>query len=254
GTTSSGATLNLTNQVTWSSSSQQIATITQAGLATAVAKGTDTITALYTNPTGGTTVAGTATLTVTVGTSQQFTSVTIVPNSQTLSTLNQTAQFIALATSGTTGLQQDVTNSPQLKWSSSLPAAGWMSSTGLAKDLAAGNSTITAVLTNSDGSVVSNTATLTTALTAAPQDLLSLTIIPNSITLGNLQATGQFLAIGTFATPPYVRDLTNTATWITSAPNVFPVTTNNSASPTSGSQNGGVASVWGYGNAVLIAE
>jgi hypothetical protein len=254
GTTSSGATLNLTNQVTWSSSSSQIATITQAGLATAVAKGTDTITALYTNTTGGTTVAGTAALTVTVGTSQQFTSVTIVPSSQTLSTLNQTAQFIALATSGTTGLQQDVTNSPQLKWSSSLPAAGWMGSTGLAKDLAAGNSTITAVLTNSDGSVVSNTATLTTTLTAAPQDLLSLKIIPDSIGVGNLQATGQFLAIGTFATPPYIRDLTNSATWITSAPNVFPVTTNNSAAPTSGSQNGGVVSAWGNGGAAIIAE
>ena len=61
---------------------------------------------------------------------------------------------------------------------------------------------------------------------------LSLTIIPSSIGLGNLQGTGQFPAIGTFSSPPYVRDLTNTATWITSAPNVFPVTTNNSAAPT----------------------
>lgn len=257
GTTSSGATLNLTNQVTWSSSSPQIATITQAGLATAVAKGTGTITALYTNPTGGTTVAGTATLTVTVGTSQQFTSLTILPNSQILSTLNQTSQFIALATSGTTGLQQDVTNSPQLTWSSSLPGAGFISPSGQAKNLAAGNSTITAVLKNSDGSVVSNSATLTTSLTAAPQDLLSLTIIPSSIGVLNLQGTGQFLAIGTFATPPYVRDLTNSAQWITSAPNVFPVTTNSpvpGAPPTAGSQNGGVASAWGSGGATIIAE
>jgi len=255
GTTSSGATVNLGGQVAWSSSSPQIATIGgTTGLATAVGQGTATITALYNNSAGGTVVAGTATFIVVGGTTQQFTAVTIVPNSQTLSTLNETAQFIALATSGTTGLQQDVTSSPQLTWSSSVPSAGSISATGLAKNLAAANSTITAVLTNSDGSVVSNTATLATTLTAAPQDLLSLAIIPSSITVGNLQATGQFLAIGTFATAPYIRDLTNSAQWITSAPNVFPVTTNNSAAPTSGSQNGGVASAYGTGGAVIIAE
>jgi uncharacterized protein YjdB len=256
GTTSSGATVNLTNQVAWTSSSPQIATINATtGLATGVGKGNATITAIY-NASGGTVITGTATFTVLGGASQQFTAVTILPSSQTLSTLNETAQFIALATSGTTGLQQDVTSAAQLKWTSSLPSAGSISATGLAKNLASGNSTITAVLTNSDGSVVSNSATLTTTLTAAPQDLLSLTIIPSSITLGNLQATGQFLAIGTFATPPYVRDITNSAQtqWITSAPNVFPVTTNNSAGVTSGSQNAGVASAFGNGTGVIVAE
>jgi hypothetical protein len=257
GTTSSGATVNLTNQVAWTSSSKQIVTIgATTGLATGVGQGSATITAIYNNTTGGTVVTGSATFTVLGGTTQQFTAVTILPSSQTLSTLNQTAQFIALATSGTTGLQQDVTSSPQLKWNSSLPSAGSISATGLAKNLAAGNGSITAVLTNSDGSVVSNSATLTTTLTAAPQDLLSVTIIPSGITLGNLQATGQFLAIGTFATPPYVRDITNSAQtqWITSAPNVFPVTTNNSAGVTSGSQNAGIASAFGNGTGVIVAE
>lgn len=255
GTTSSGATINLTNQVAWSSSSTQIATIGAAtGLATASSRGTSTITAIYANTSGGTSVAGTATFNVTGGTTQQFTAVTILPSAQTLSTLNQTAQFVALATSGTTGLQQDVTNSPQLKWNSSLPAVGSINATGLAKDLGTGNSLIAAELTNSDGSIVTGTATLATTLTAAPQDLLSLAIIPSSIGVGNLRGTGQFLAVGTFSTPPYVRDLTDTATWITSAPNVFPVTTNNSASPSSGSQNGGVVSAWGSGSAAIIAE
>jgi hypothetical protein len=255
GTTSSGATVNLTNQVAWTSSTSQIATINAStGLATGVGKGTATITAIYNNTTGGTVVTGTATFTVLGGAAQQFTAVTILPSSQTLSSLGQTAQFIALATSGTTGLQQDVTNSPQLKWNSSVPAAGSISATGLAKDLASGNSTITAELTNSDGSVISNTATLSTTLTALPQDLLSLTIIPSTLGVLNLQGTGQFLAIGTFATPPFVRDLTNSATWITSAPNVFPVTTNNSAGVTSGSQNGGVVSAFGSGGASITAE
>jgi Bacterial Ig-like domain (group 2) len=255
GTTSSGATVNLSNQVAWSSSSPQIATInTTTGLATGVGKGSTTITAIYTNVAGGTVVTGTATFTVEGGASQQFTAVTILPSSQTLSSLGQTAQFIALATSGTTGLQQDVTSSPQLKWSSSVPSAGSISATGLAKDLGAGDSTVAAVLTNSDGSVISNTATLSTTLTAAPQDLLSLTIIPSSIGLQNLQGSGQFLAIGTFSTTPYVRDVTNSAQWITTAPNVFPVTTNNSVPPSAGTQNGGVATAFGTGSATIVAE
>ena len=52
------------NQVTWSSSSTQIATISPAsGLATAVGRGSiTTITALYTNSPGGTVASGSATL------------------------------------------------------------------------------------------------------------------------------------------------------------------------------------------------
>jgi Bacterial Ig-like domain (group 2) len=264
GTTSSGATVNLTSQVAWSSSSPSIATVNATtGVATAVAKGSVTITAIYSN--AGTIVTGTATFNVTGGTTQQFTNLTILPSSQTLSVLNQQAQFIALATSGTTGLQQDVTNSTQIKWSSSASTIGSVSTTGLAKDLSAGVSTITAVFTNSDGSVVSNSATLTTSLTAVPSDLLSLSIIPSSISLGNLHATGQFLAIGSFSTPPYTRDVTNLVQWITSAPNVFPITTNCgsgapltllscSPPPVAGSQNGGVASAYGIGTGVIVAE
>jgi uncharacterized protein YjdB len=263
GTTSSGATVNLSNQVAWTSSSPQIATINAStGLATGVGKGSSTITAIYNNTTGGTVVTGTATFTVLGGTTQQFTSLTILPNAQTLTVLNQQAQFIALATSGVTGLQQDMTSSPQIKWTSSAPTIGSVGSTGIAKDLGAGSSTITAVFTNSDGSVVSNSATLATSLTAVPQDLLSLSIIPSTLGVLNLQGTGQFLATGSFSTPPYTRDLTNSVQWITTAPNVFPVTTNCgsgapancSPAPLAGSQNGGVASAYGSGGAVMVAE
>jgi uncharacterized protein YjdB len=260
GTTSSGATENLTNQVTWASSSPQIATIVATGLATAVTKGTATITALYS--TAGTVVTGTATLTVTVGTTQQFTSLTILPDAQTLTVLNQQAQFIALGTSGATGLQQDVTSSPQIKWSSSAATIGSVSSTGVAKDLGAGLSTITAEFTNSDGSVVTNSATLTTSLTAVAADLLSLSIIPSPVDLADLQVSIQFLAIGAFSTPPYTRDLTNSVQWITTLPNIFPVTTNCgsgapancSPPPLAGSQNGGVATDYGSGSGLIVAE
>jgi len=254
GTTSTGATVNLTNQVAWTSSSTQIATIGgTTGLASAVGQGTSTITALYTNTGGGTVIAGTATFTVVGGTAEKFTAVTITPGSQALSASGQTGQFIALATSGSTGLQTDVTSSGQIKWSSSSPSIVSVSATGLATGLSAGSSTITAELTNTDGSVVSATATVEVSITPAPEPLLSLTIIPSSITVGNLQDTGQFLAIGTYATAPYTRDLTNSPnlTWISATPSVFPVDTN--AGGNAGA-TAGIVTAYGNGSGDIIAE
>jgi hypothetical protein len=76
-------------------------------------------------------------------------------------------------------------------------------------------------------------------------NILSLTIIPNGIVFGSLTQSGQFLAIGTFSASPTVRDLTNSVTWLTSAPNKFPVTNYSSTVPGSGTQNGGVVSAYG---------
>ncbi|HTC75650.1 MAG TPA: hypothetical protein VK684_08750, partial [Edaphobacter sp.] len=94
---------------------------------------------------------------------------------------------------------------------------------------------------------------VTVSLTAAPEPLLSLTIIPSSITVGNLQDTGNFLAVGTFSSPPYVRDLTNSVTWLSSAPDVFPVNSNNSVTLPVGS-TAGVVTAYGNGGATIIAE
>jgi len=253
GTTSSGATVNLTGQVAWSSSSTAIATIgATTGLATGVGQGTATITALYLNVSGGTVVTGTATFTVSGGTTEKYTAVTITPGSQALSASGQTGQFVALGTNGGTGLETNVTSSPQITWSSSIPTVATVSATGLATGLNPGTTSVTALLTNPDGTVVSSSANITVAISPAPEPLLSLTIVPGTITVGNLQDTGQFLAIGTFSTAPYVRDLTNTVTWLTSAPNVFPVSTNNGTSQ--GNQNAGVVSAFGNGGATIIAE
>jgi hypothetical protein len=245
--------VDLTDQVAWNTSSAQIAIINATtGLATALGQGTATITALYANSTGGTVVAGTATFTVAGGTAEQYTAVTILPGAQVLSS-GQTSQFIALATSGSTGLQINVTNSPQITWSSSIPTIATVNGSGLAKGAAAGTSTILAELANPDGSVVSATATVTVIVAAAPEPLLSLSILPNSITVGNLQDTGQFLAIGTYSTVPYVRDLTNSPSlvWISDEPSVFPVSTNSGGG--SGA-SAGLVTAYGAGNAVIIAE
>jgi uncharacterized protein YjdB len=250
GTTSSGATENLTGLVTWTSSSTQIASIgATTGLATAIGQGTTTITAIYNS--SGTVVTGTATFTVSGGTSEKYTAVSILPGSQAVGS-GQTGQFIALGTLGSTGLETDVTSSSQIKWFSSIPSVATVSASGLATGLSAGTTTITAELINADNTVVTNTATVAVSIAAAPEPLVSLTIVPDTITVGNLQDTGQFLAIGTFSTAPYVRDLTNSVVWLTSAPNVFPVSTNSNGSQ--GQENAGIATAFGNGGATIIAE
>jgi hypothetical protein len=82
--------------------------------------------------------------------------------------------------------------------------------------------------------------------------LLSLTIIPSSITVGNLQDTGNFLAIGTYSVAPFVRDMTNSVTWLSSSPDVFPVNSNNSAK--NPGAPGGVVTAYGSGGATITAE
>ena len=214
-------------------------------------QGTATITALYTS--SGTTLTATSTFTVVAGTTEQFTALTIVPNSQSVSASGQTGQFIALATSGTTGLQEDVTNSPQITWSSSIPTVATITNGGLATGVSQGTSTITAELTNPGNSVVSATATATVTLTTRAGAFLSLTIIPSSISVNNFQLTGQFLAIGTYSTPPYVRDVTNSPStiWLSSEPEIFPVGTNSGGNP---GASAGLVTAYGSGNAVIIAE
>ncbi|MGA2907275.1 MAG: Ig-like domain-containing protein [Terracidiphilus sp.] len=262
-TTATGATVDVTNLATWGSSSPSIATIAaNTGLATAVSLGSVTITANYSS--GGSALTGTATFTVgsgspgTGGSTEEFTAVTIVPGSQSVSASGQTGQFIALATLGANGLEEDVTNSPQLTWLSSIPSVstvttGLASGNGIATGVSLGTSTITAELKNPDGSLVTNFSTVSVTNAPAPEPLLSLSIIPSSITVGNLLDAGQFLAIGTYSTSPTVRDLTNSVQWLTSAPSIFPVNTNGTGVP-SGGANAGVVTAYGNGSATIIAE
>jgi len=257
GTTTTGATVNLTNQVVWSSSSAQVGTIgAVTGLATGSGQGTATITALYTPGGGGNVITGTAQFTVAGGTTEEYTAVTIIPNTQTLS-VGQTNQFIALGTLGTSGLMVDVTSSPQIKWSSSvgggLGTIASVGATGAVLGVSAGSTTITAELNNPDGTVVSSNAAITVSSTTVPEPLLSLTIIPSTLTVGNLQDTGNFLAIGTFSQVPYVRDLTNdpNTTWISSFPESFPVNTNSGGNA---GASAGTVTAYGTGVATIIAE
>jgi hypothetical protein len=274
GTTAGGVTENLTTAVTWSSSSASVASIgTNTGLAKAVGQGSSTITAIYTNA-DKTIAAGTATFTVTGGTSEAITALSIIPTSESLSASAGQGQLIAIGTSGTTGLTENETNvttpnltTGYLTWSSSAPSIATVcdngnpvtaiqicnaSNNGLVVGVSAGNTTITAQWTNQDGTVVVASSSVTVTATAAPEPLLSLTIIPSAITVGNLQDTGNFLAIGTFSSAPYVRDLTNSVVWLSSEPNYFPVSTDSSA--TNPGAPGGIVTAYASGSDTIIAE
>ncbi len=267
GTTSSGATEDLTGSVAWSSSTKQVATINASGLATAASQGTTTITAIASNS-NGTVVTGTATLTVTGGTAEPFTAITISPGAETLSATGQTGQFTALAIASG-GLNQDVTNSPQVKWSSSIPTIATVTtspapSAGTVAGVSPGTTTITAKLTNPDGTVLTSTATITVTASAAAEPLLSITVLPGTVTIGNLEGTAQFLAYGTFSTPPTVMDITNgidrsdfksAVTWISGLQTYFPITSSGyPGNPTGGTEtDGGLITAEANGTADVYA-
>jgi hypothetical protein len=254
GTTASGATENLTGQVTWTSSSPSIATLstTTPGLVTGVAQGTTTITALYTNQPDLSVVTGTATFTVTGGTSEQVTALTIYPGAQTATSADQTTQFFVLGTEAG-GLQYDVTS--QVVWTSSNSTVATIGTAGSgipgqATAKVAGTTTFTATWTNKDSSEVIATAGYAVSLGAAPEPLLSIAIVPGGTTVSNKGMTGQFLAFGTYSTTPTVKDLTSTATWISLQPEVAFI---NSGGTTG--EIGGLATAMGYtGLSVIYAE
>ncbi len=181
----------------------------------------------------------------------------IAPTSQSV-VPGSTAQFTA---SGIVGhgshpsSTQDVTN--LVTWTSSTPSVATVDSSGLATGVSAGTAMITASMQGFTGTIAA-TGTLNvtgsgTGTGIAGRSLLSLTIVPGAITVGNLQDTGQFLAVATFSTSPTVQDVTNSPNlkWISSFPDVFPVDT---STGTGTGTTGGIVTAYGSGNASIIAE
>ena len=105
-----------------------------------------------------------------------------------------------------------------------------------------------------------------------PEPLISITIVPSSISVGQVLDTGQFLAFGTFSTVPTFQDITNgifhqgfagcplgsapascaasaPLNWISTAPDIFPInTTGKPGDPA------GVVTAYGVGTDVVVAE
>lgn len=175
-------------------------------------------------------------------------SVRVTPATQSVA-VGQTAQYSAVGTYGNANHPSTQIVTSTVTWTSSTPSVATVSASGVATAVSAGSTIITASATGFAGPVSSTAALTVTGTTGGVAggsggSILSLTIIPSSIVFGTVGDSGQYLAIGTFSTTPTVRDLTNSVTWITSEPNKFPVTNNNTAPPGGGTENGGVVSDW----------
>ena len=234
-------TMDITNQVTWSSSLTQVATINSSGLATATGFNPATGEGWtgYTNITAtapgfnGTIVSNSATFTVTACTAcinTDVSAVTVIPATQTVATVGVPVQFEAIGMT-INGVSVPLTNASGIRWVSSAPTVATINAaTGLATTAGAGTATITATYINPDGSGATGSATLTVAATGSAEPLTSLTVAPNAQTALSIGQTAQFLAIATTGSGSTV-NLTNqtatvgtqtiqAATWVSSDPSV----------------------------------
>jgi hypothetical protein len=228
-----GAVRDVTDSVTWNSSSDAIATVSNApgtrGLATSIAVGETTIAA--TDPGSG--LAGATVLTVTPA---ELVSVRVTPAGPSIA-LGTTLQLAAtgMFTDGTT---QDL--SLAVTWSSLDDSVAAVSnapgSQGFATSLSVGTTLVSAV----DPATSIGAAT---TLTVTPAALVSIQISPANPTIG-LGTAAQLAAIGLY-TDASAQDLTSSVTW--SSLDVSVATVNNAP----GSQ--GLATSVSVGAALVTA-
>ena len=147
-----GQTLNITNFVTWSSSSTAIAQVNASGLAQAIAPGTTSLTAAY----GSVTAVDAFAVTNPV-----VTSITVSPLNASVS-LGSTEQFTATLNYNNGSAKNGTT---LVSWSSSAGTVAAINNSGTAMTLATGATTITAALGLVSGST---TLTVATPQCAAP--------------------------------------------------------------------------------------
>ena len=188
----------VTNAVTWSSSDPGVATIDpHTGLVTAGnLTGTTTISALS----GA--LRASVQLTVSNAT---LSSISVTPSNPTVP-LGRLVQFTA------TGNYSDSTHhnlTDAVAWSSGTPTTATVNSLGLATTKTQGSTLINATLG-------STTGTSTLSVTAAVLDSIQISPTNSKVIL---PATQQFTATGIYS-DNHTQDLTSTATWSSSDPNV----------------------------------
>ena len=195
------STRDITNEVTWKSNTPDIATISSTGLmtTTGAAYGTTNVTAsmngfgglITANATAnvcapGQTVTSTGCTTPSTG-GQNFASIAIIPTSQTVLSVNETGQFIAIG-SLDGGNITDLTNTVQ--WKSSDVKVATIDASGLATGLNPGTTTITALATDPNGSLLTATSTFMVQAPGSGTALPTLTVYK----VGNNASTGTVTA------------------------------------------------------------
>jgi hypothetical protein len=181
-------TQNVTDATTWTSSNTAVATISKTGLATAVSAGTATITGSLNGNFGIVTASSNITVTGPPAT-RTLTALAIIPSSQTVSVIGETAQFLAIGTYSAAPTTQDL--SSQVSWVSSDVKIAQVSTTGLVTTVGGGTATITALATDPTAGIISATATLTATNAGTGSVLLpTLTVYKVGNGTGTVQATG----------------------------------------------------------------
>jgi Domain of unknown function (DUF1929)/Bacterial Ig-like domain (group 2)/Glyoxal oxidase N-terminus/Abnormal spindle-like microcephaly-assoc'd, ASPM-SPD-2-Hydin len=200
GTFSDGSTQNLTNSVTWTSSSS-VASIAANGVATSTGAGQTTITA-----TGGS-VTGNTVLTVNSAT---LLSIAVTPATPSIAA-GATQQFTATGTYSDAS-KQNLTNTAT--WNSTSSTAATVAAGGLASGVGNGQTSITATVGSVTGtsSLTVNSAVLS-AIQISPQS--------SSLIIGSGQ---QFTATGVYSNGT-TANVTASATWTSSASNVATMST-----------------------------
>ncbi len=210
GTYADSTTSVITSTVTWASSNTSFATISNTqgsqGVATGVAAGTASITATL-----GSIVSPGAALTVTSATLQ---SITVTPVAQQI--VYQTQQQFTATGNFSDGSHSDITSS--VTWSSSDTTKITIIPTGLATGVGTTSSPVTITATKSPASPGTTTATV------IPPNVQSITITPGTTNLA-AGTSRQYTATAYLANGSSF-NVTNQATWSSSAPNVASVGTN----------------------------
>jgi uncharacterized protein YjdB len=190
------STVNVTNEATWTSSSDTVLQVSNgmmsAGQATALKQGTATITATWNS------VSGTAAVTVSAATISQIQVTPALPSIPIGLTVTFTAT--AVYTDNTT---VDVTRSAT--WTSATTAVATVAG-GAATAVAAGTTEITAAYSGVTG---------TTTLKVGSQTLRSIAVTPTAGTVA-VDGTLQLTATGTWSDGSTL-DVTQNVTWISSS-------------------------------------
>ena len=209
-TQANGTSIDVSGQVTWTSSNTSVASVNSSGLAIALKPGTTTITATYGSTSGNTTVTVT---------SASLSSILVTPNNPSVPvafTLQLTATGIFLD-----GTNFDMTN--QATWTSSNNSVATVGGTGLVRGIAPGSVTITATLGDISG---------TTTIMVTSATLTSISLSPASPSIPSTPAgiTQQFISIGAFSDGTSL-DISTQVTWGSS--NTSVATVNSSGLATS---------------------
>jgi len=201
GTYSDGSTADLTNEVTWESTSASVATITSGGLAYGLISGSATIIAsldlITSTP---------VTLIVGSGTTATLSSISVTPAYPSNLNVGSTQQFTATGMYSD-GSTEDITS--QVTWDSSDTQTAIISSAGLATGVADGITSITASLSG----VTSDVITLTVISTTTTLSSIAVSpAAPAALAVGD---TLQFSATGTYSDGS-IEDITSQVAWVSS--------------------------------------